>query len=273
MGLNATHVAVNTPTFSPQSAPFPPSGTANPCRGGVSAAFELNWWLLDSSVKQPLLQPNRWRPALMQRPRLPDFSFVLQVIEDLLDHHRGFDAGNHLHRPTAFSTGLDIDIENTLQARRPSHGRPTLNRRWRLIGYPGTVALAPLCRCHQRSVLAVRRRHAMKTCQVDSGLRHQGGQFSYEIHRLEDDVGSPFPVRRLELASGKLPALPVERPEWCSGNMTRCTFAPGDPACAWTGKGVHNRFLSCCHHEFAHCSGCGIATPSRIRILSISRRR
>jgi hypothetical protein len=113
----------------------------------------------------------------------------------------------------------------------------------------------------------------MKTCQVDSGLRHQGGQFSYEIHRLEDDVGSPFPVRRLELASGKLPALPVERPEWCSGNMTRCTFAPGDPACAWTGKGVHNRFLSCCHHEFAHCSGCGIATPSRIRILSISRRR
>ncbi len=67
MGLNATHVAVNTPTFSPQSAPFPPSGTASPCRGGVghlaavSAAFKEsvgqskspNWPAAGRIVKAP----------------------------------------------------------------------------------------------------------------------------------------------------------------------------------------------------------------------------
>jgi hypothetical protein len=40
----------------------------------------------------------------------------------------------------------------------------------------GLVAFSPFCWRHQRSVLAVRRKHAMKACQVDSGLRHQGGQ-------------------------------------------------------------------------------------------------
>ena len=51
--------------------------------------------------------------------------------------------------------------EDTLQARRPGSGRPTLNRRWRLIGYPGTVALAPLCRCHLYTVFAVRCEHTV----------------------------------------------------------------------------------------------------------------
>jgi hypothetical protein len=28
----------------------------------------------------------------------------------LLDHHRVLNAGNHLHRATAFTAGLDVDI-------------------------------------------------------------------------------------------------------------------------------------------------------------------
>jgi len=84
---------------------------------------------------------------------------------------------------------------------KTGHGRMTLN--WHLLLLAilcfGLVAFSPFCWRHQRSVLAVRRKHAMKARQVDSGLRHQRGQFGYEIHRLEDDVGSPIPVRRLEL--------------------------------------------------------------------------
>jgi hypothetical protein len=82
---------------------------------------------------------------------------------------------------------------------KTGHGRMTLN--WHLLLLAilcfGLVAFSPFCWRHQRSVLAVRRKHAMKARQVDSGLRHQRGQFGYEIHRLEDDVGSPIPVRRL----------------------------------------------------------------------------
>ena len=61
---------------------------------------------------------------------------------------------------------------------KTGHGRMTLN--WHLLLLAircfGLVAFSPFCWRHQRSVLAVRRKHAMKACQVDSGLRHQGGQ-------------------------------------------------------------------------------------------------
>ena len=81
------------------------------------------------------------------------------------------------------------------------HGHMTLNGYLLLLAILcfGLVAFSPFCWRHQRSVLAVRRKHAMKACQVDSGLRHQGGQFGYEIHRLKDDVGGPIPIRRLQL--------------------------------------------------------------------------
>jgi hypothetical protein len=39
----------------------------------------------------------------------------------LLDHHRVLNAGNHLHRATAFTAGLDVDVENPLEALRPVH--------------------------------------------------------------------------------------------------------------------------------------------------------
>jgi hypothetical protein len=61
-------------------------------------------------------QPSRWRPAFWQDNGLTGLGFLSKVIEDLLDHRRVFDAGNHLYRPEAFATGLNVDIENTLEA-------------------------------------------------------------------------------------------------------------------------------------------------------------
>ncbi|EAR22424.1 hypothetical protein NB231_11829 [Nitrococcus mobilis Nb-231] len=44
------------------------------------------------------------------------------MIKDLPDHNRLFDAGNHLHLAGAVKAGLDINIENALEALRPGHG-------------------------------------------------------------------------------------------------------------------------------------------------------
>ena len=63
------------------------------------------------------------RPALRQRTGLVCFGLLLQVIEYYLDYHRVFDAGDHLHRPAAFSTGLNIDVVDALQALRPEPAR------------------------------------------------------------------------------------------------------------------------------------------------------
>ena len=72
---------------------------------------------------------------------------------------------------------LNVNLENPLQPLRPSHGRMTLN--WRLLLLAircfRPVALSPLRRCHQRTVLAVRGEYTVETCQIDSGLGHQGG--------------------------------------------------------------------------------------------------
>jgi len=47
---------------------------------------------------------------------------ALQVIEDLLDRDRLFDAGDCLHRATAVMADLDVNIEDALQTLRPRHG-------------------------------------------------------------------------------------------------------------------------------------------------------
>ena len=91
-------------------------------------------------------------------------------------------------------------VEDTLQVRRPSHGRPTLNRRWRLIGYPGTVALAPLCRCQLYTVFAVRGEDTVEPGQVDAGFGHQGSQFRNEVQWFEDHVRGAMPKALAMLA-------------------------------------------------------------------------
>jgi len=52
------------------------------------------------------------RPALRQRAGLAGFSFVLQVIDNLLDHHRVFDAGNDPGCSSTDSARLNVDAEN-----------------------------------------------------------------------------------------------------------------------------------------------------------------
>ncbi|MCW4330645.1 MAG: hypothetical protein N0C89_10465 [Candidatus Thiodiazotropha endolucinida] len=36
---------------------------------------------------------------------------MLQVIENLLDHYRIFNTGNHLHGAAAGTAGLDVDVD------------------------------------------------------------------------------------------------------------------------------------------------------------------
>ena len=84
---------------------------------------------------------------------------------------------------------------------RPGHGHMTLSGRFLLLASSalGLATLAPLRRCHQCSVFAIRGKYTVKTCQIDSGLGHQGGQFGNKVHRLEDDVGGAIPVRGFQL--------------------------------------------------------------------------
>ena len=75
------------------------------------------------------------RPASFRRG-----AFLIEVGEDLLDHHRIVDAGDDPHRPAAFTAGLDVDIEHPLETLRPAHRCPSLGRGLllaRLGGHPG----------------------------------------------------------------------------------------------------------------------------------------
>jgi hypothetical protein len=60
---------------------------------------------------------------------------------------------------------------------KTGHRRMTLN--WRFLILDITcfelVAFSPLYLCHLRSVFAIRGEYTMESCQIDSGLWHQGG--------------------------------------------------------------------------------------------------
>jgi hypothetical protein len=59
-------------------------------------------------------------PAFGPRP-VRGAGLCIQVVENLLDDGRVFDAGDDLHRPTTLDAGLDVDVEDTLQALCPRH--------------------------------------------------------------------------------------------------------------------------------------------------------
>jgi hypothetical protein len=61
---------------------------------------------------------------------------VLQVIEDLFDHHWVFDAGDNLDSAAAFPAGLDVDIEDPLQTLRPAHRGAAFGRDSLLLPLP-----------------------------------------------------------------------------------------------------------------------------------------
>ena len=127
--------------------------------------------------------------------------FALEVGQDLLNHHRVFDAGGDLDAAAAGLAALDVDIEYALEALSPSHRYPAFSRRLllALIGGFGFVAPAAPRRRHPRTMGAVRCEHPVESDQIDPGLRHQGGQPGDEVQRLKDDVCGAIAVRRLEL--------------------------------------------------------------------------
>jgi hypothetical protein len=126
-------------------------------------------------------------PAFRQRPGLTGLGFMHQVIEDMLDHYRIFNTGYRLHGAATDATGLDVD--NTLEPLRSGHRGSAFGGCWRLIRSPGLVTPAPLCRHHQRPVLAAGRKHPMKPGKIlHTRLRHQRCQPGYEIQRFKDDM-------------------------------------------------------------------------------------
>ena len=129
-------------------------------------------------MKPSVKQANRWRPGLWQVGERLRGSLAFEMFEDLFDHHRIFDTGDHLYRTATGRAGLDIDIEYTLQTLGPGHGSTTLGRSSLLFSVFILLlfSLAPLGWRHQGPMSAVRGKHAMKTCQVDPGLGYQRGQ-------------------------------------------------------------------------------------------------
>lgn len=121
----------------------------------------------------------------------------------LFDHHRVFDTGDDLDGTTAFATGFDVDIEDALEALCPGHGHVAFGGCLilRLIKHFSLVVFTTLGRRHQGAVFAVGCEHAVKSCQVHSGLGHQRCQPGDEVQRLENDMGRTILVRRLELVT------------------------------------------------------------------------
>ena len=48
-------------------------------------------------------------------------AFGVHMIENPPDHRRILYAGNHLDRPAAGPTGLDVDLEHPFESLRPAH--------------------------------------------------------------------------------------------------------------------------------------------------------
>jgi hypothetical protein len=65
-------------------------------------------------------QTGRRRPPFRQQARFLRGILAIKVSQNLLDHRRGFDAGDDLHRPAAYTAGLDVNAEYALQALCPS---------------------------------------------------------------------------------------------------------------------------------------------------------
>ena len=98
--------------------------------------------------------------------------------EELVDHHRIFDAGDDLDDATAAVAGLDVDVEHTLQvlpgsmktksscerALRPGHGGPAFGGCgvFGRIRRAGLVALAAFSRRHLCTMGAVRGENAVE---------------------------------------------------------------------------------------------------------------
>ena len=141
-------------------------------------------------------QTGRRCPAFRQQVRRLRGGFVVKVGEDLLDHHRVFDAGNDSERTGTFPAGLDVDVENALQSLRPGHRGPAFGGRLglRLIERSGFVALAPFGRRHRCTVFAVRGQARGGAAPIVPPLK-KGGIGGISLPRLPFRAGIFGPTR------------------------------------------------------------------------------
>ena len=111
----------------------------------------------------------------------------MQEGKNLIDHHRVLDAGDNLYSTTAFTAGLDIDIENPHQSLCPGHGCARFGRRlvFQFIWRFNLVAFAPSGRRHQCTVLAVGSEHTVKSGQINPGPGYQCSEASHKVQRFE----------------------------------------------------------------------------------------
>ncbi len=93
--------------------------------------------------------------------------------------------------------------EYALETLRPAHRRRSFGAGLvlRVICGLGVIAFAPLRGRDEGAVFAVRRKHAVESCQVHSGFGHQRRQLCNEVQRLKDDMRRAVPVRCLQLVA------------------------------------------------------------------------
>ena len=100
---------------------------------------------------------------------------------------------------------LDVDVEHSPEALHPCHGAvplcgtlvtPVSIATFRFVG-----PLAPLSRRHLHAVFTVWREDAMETCEVDSWLGYQRGQFGNEVQRLKDHMGRAIAIGCLQFVT------------------------------------------------------------------------
>jgi hypothetical protein len=96
------------------------------------------------------------------RQLLPALHYLLHPCSRL-DDGRVFDAGDDLYDAAAVATGFNVDVEDSLQTLRPSHGRAAFGGRWvwRVRRF-GLVAAAP-ARHHLHAKVAVRGKSTVKS--------------------------------------------------------------------------------------------------------------
>ena len=93
------------------------------------------------------------RPATRPSGSFRRGAFLIEVGEDLLDHHRIVDAGDDPHRPAAFPAGLDVDIEHPLETLHPVHRCPSLGGGLLLARLPNGMRTSHLKMSVWRSVV------------------------------------------------------------------------------------------------------------------------
>jgi hypothetical protein len=99
----------------------------------------MDWEIVITSAEQI----NRRCTTFRQQGRWPRADLSLQMGEYLFDDDLVFDAGYDLDSIAAFPSGIDVDIENTLQPLRPAHGRHAVRPAFSLAAHQSFCSCCP----------------------------------------------------------------------------------------------------------------------------------